>query len=138
MSDRSFDAVLFDLDGTLIDSAPDLGAAADKMRTDRGFFCFPEVDIKIPFTPDMNDVIQCKLSKATAHESMVTGRRYTAEQALKAGIVHEIAAEADVLPQAIAIAKSHAGKDPATLGAIKKTRYAKVLESLSQTNEMRA
>ena len=28
-------AVLFDLDGTLIDSAPDLGAAADKMRTDR-------------------------------------------------------------------------------------------------------
>ncbi|MEY2952193.1 MAG: hypothetical protein RLZZ401_280 [Pseudomonadota bacterium] len=29
-------AVLFDLDGTLIDSAPDLGAAADQMRTDRG------------------------------------------------------------------------------------------------------
>ncbi len=28
-------AVLFDLDGTLIDSAPDLGAAADKMRVDR-------------------------------------------------------------------------------------------------------
>ena len=29
-------AVLFDLDGTLIDSAPDLAAAADKMRLDRG------------------------------------------------------------------------------------------------------
>ncbi|MEY4295159.1 MAG: Phosphoglycolate phosphatase [Pseudomonadota bacterium] len=29
-------AIFFDLDGTLIDSAPDLGAAADKMRTDRG------------------------------------------------------------------------------------------------------
>lgn len=29
-------AVLFDLDGTLIDSAPDLGAAVDKMRVDRG------------------------------------------------------------------------------------------------------
>jgi N-acetyl-D-muramate 6-phosphate phosphatase len=29
-------AVLFDLDGTLIDSAPDLGAAANKMRLDRG------------------------------------------------------------------------------------------------------
>ena len=28
--------VLFDLDGTLIDSAPDLGAAADLMRTSRG------------------------------------------------------------------------------------------------------
>ena len=41
MSDRSFDAVLFDLDGTLIDSAPDLGAAADKMRTDRGMASLP-------------------------------------------------------------------------------------------------
>lgn len=29
-------AVLFDLDGTLIDSAPDLGAAVDQMRTARG------------------------------------------------------------------------------------------------------
>lgn len=34
-------AVLFDLDGTLIDSAPDLGAAVDKMRTDRGLPSYP-------------------------------------------------------------------------------------------------
>ncbi len=35
------DAVLFDLDGTLIDSAPDLGTAANKMRTDRGLTPLP-------------------------------------------------------------------------------------------------
>jgi phosphoglycolate phosphatase len=34
-------AVLFDLDGTLIDSAPDLAAAADKMRIDRGLKSLP-------------------------------------------------------------------------------------------------
>jgi N-acetyl-D-muramate 6-phosphate phosphatase len=34
-------AVLFDLDGTLIDSAPDLGAAADTMRTQRGLPSLP-------------------------------------------------------------------------------------------------
>lgn len=34
-------AVLFDLDGTLIDSAPDLGAAADRMRTERGLPSLP-------------------------------------------------------------------------------------------------
>jgi phosphoglycolate phosphatase len=34
-------AVLFDLDGTLIDSAPDLGAAADKMRVERGLPSLP-------------------------------------------------------------------------------------------------
>jgi N-acetyl-D-muramate 6-phosphate phosphatase len=33
---KDVQAVLFDLDGTLIDSAPDLGAAADLMRTTRG------------------------------------------------------------------------------------------------------
>jgi len=34
-------AVLFDLDGTLVDSAPDLGAAVDKMRVDRGLQSYP-------------------------------------------------------------------------------------------------
>lgn len=34
-------AVLFDLDGTLVDSAPDLAAAADKLRTDRGMASLP-------------------------------------------------------------------------------------------------
>lgn len=36
MNGGSLQAVLFDLDGTLVDSAPDLGAAVDEMRTDRG------------------------------------------------------------------------------------------------------
>ena len=34
-------AVLFDLDGTLVDSAPDLGGAVDQMRTDRGLASLP-------------------------------------------------------------------------------------------------
>jgi len=38
---EGIEAVLFDLDGTLIDSAPDLGAAADQMRTDRGLAPLP-------------------------------------------------------------------------------------------------
>lgn len=42
----NIDAVLFDLDGTLIDSAPDLGAAADKMRTDRGLVSLPLSDYR--------------------------------------------------------------------------------------------
>ncbi|MFW2357084.1 HAD-IA family hydrolase [Hydrogenophaga sp.] len=38
---RGVRAVLFDLDGTLIDSAPDLGAAADGMRLRRGLASKP-------------------------------------------------------------------------------------------------
>ncbi|HEY9224429.1 MAG TPA: phosphoglycolate phosphatase [Variovorax sp.] len=41
MAASSIEAVLFDLDGTLVDSAPELGAAADKMRVDRGLPSLP-------------------------------------------------------------------------------------------------
>jgi phosphoglycolate phosphatase len=43
MKFQNIQAVLFDLDGTLIDSAPDLGAAVDQMRVDRGMTSLPLV-----------------------------------------------------------------------------------------------
>jgi phosphoglycolate phosphatase len=42
MGFTDIEAVLFDLDGTLIDSAPDLGAAADQMRLARGMDSLPD------------------------------------------------------------------------------------------------
>lgn len=97
------------------------------MRTDRGFFCLPEVDIRLPFTPPMNALIQARLPRATAHEAMVTGKRYTAEQALAANIVQQTAAESEVLPSALALAKLHLGKHGPTLSMIKKMAYSEVL-----------
>ena len=46
MSGTALQAVLFDLDGTLVDSAPDLGAAADQMRTERGLPSLPLADYR--------------------------------------------------------------------------------------------
>jgi enoyl-CoA hydratase/carnithine racemase len=101
------------------------------MRTDRGFFCLPEVDIHIPFTPGMASLVQARLTKSAAHEAMTTGRRYTAEEALAAGIVDEIAPLDEVAPNAIARAAALAGKDAATLAAIKTTMYAGTLAALA-------
>ena len=101
------------------------------MRVDRGFFCFPEVDINIPFTQGMNDLIVSRLTPAGAHESMSTGRRYGGTDALAAGLVDEAVPLPDVLPNAIAAAQALASKRGATLAAIKSTLYAPVVASLT-------
>jgi enoyl-CoA hydratase/carnithine racemase len=100
------------------------------MRADRGFFCLPEVDIHIPFTPAMAALIQARLSKKTAHEAMTTGRRYGGEEAVAAGIADHAAAEDEVVARAVEIAAALAGKDGATLGAIKERMYPEALALL--------
>jgi enoyl-CoA hydratase/carnithine racemase len=100
------------------------------MRTDRGFFCLPEVDIHIPFTPPMAALIQARLSKKTAHEAMTTGRRYGGSEAEAAGIVDEAAAEDVVLARAVERAGALVAKHGPTLGAIKEGMYAETLALL--------
>jgi enoyl-CoA hydratase/carnithine racemase len=100
------------------------------MRSDRGFFCLPEVDIQIPFTKTMQSLIMARLSPQTAHEAMITGKRYGGEQARERGIVDDAVADAEVLPKAITLAKSLAGKHRATLQAIKRAAYGQVIAAL--------
>lgn len=57
------------------------------MRTERGWFCLPEVDIQVPFAPAMHTLMKSKLSQATLREAVLSGRRYTGDEALEAGIV---------------------------------------------------
>ena len=102
------------------------------MRADRGFFCFPEVDIRLPFTPGMAALIQAKLTPATALTAMTTGRRYGGQEALTAGLVDLAVPEAEVVTQAIDLVRPLAGKDPGTLGAIKATMYAAETAALQQ------
>jgi enoyl-CoA hydratase/carnithine racemase len=100
------------------------------MRADRGFFCLPEVDIRIPFTVGMNALITARLSPRAAHDAMSTGKRYGGLEALAAGIVEEAVEAKQVLPRAIELAGALAGKDPATFGTIKRRLYADALAAL--------
>jgi enoyl-CoA hydratase/carnithine racemase len=109
-----------------------LAAAHDRiiMREDRGFWCLPEADIGIPFTPGMSALLLARLPRGAAHEAMTTARRYGGADARAAGIVHETAPEGEVLTRARAWAGTHAAKQPETLGAIKRGMYASVLDTL--------
>jgi enoyl-CoA hydratase/carnithine racemase len=101
------------------------------MRSDRGFWCLPEVDIQIPFTPGMNALITARLAPQTAHEAMTTGRRYGGADAQQVAIVDRAVAEDEVLPAALEVAGALAAKAGPTLGTIKTRMYGPALAALA-------
>jgi enoyl-CoA hydratase/carnithine racemase len=96
-------------------------------REDRGWFCFPEVDLGLRFQPMQQAVIQAKLSAATAEEAVLTGKRYTGPEAVAAGIAHAVAAEADVVSTATSLVQARAGKGRDILRGLKHDLYDGVL-----------
>jgi len=101
------------------------------MRADRGFLCFPEVDIRIPFTPGMSALIQAKTTPRTAIEVMTTGRRYGGADAAAAGLVDGAVAEDALLESAAQVVAPLVGKDAATLGTIKSVMFAATAAALT-------
>ncbi|MCU0265071.1 MAG: enoyl-CoA hydratase-related protein [Actinomycetia bacterium] len=101
------------------------------MRADRGYLCFPEVDIRIPFTPGMAALIQAKITPAAAVAAMTTGRRYGGPDAQAAGLVDATADEAGLVDAATALVAPLVGKDPTTLGTIKTTMFAAASAALT-------
>ncbi len=93
------------------------------MREDRGYWCTPEVDIHIPFTPGMASLLQARLPKATAHEAMTMGRRYGGKDAVEFGIVDHSAKERQLQDWAVARAAALVNKDGRTLARIKERMY---------------
>jgi len=100
------------------------------MREDRGYFCLPEVDIRIPFSPALIALIAAKLPQPALHEACTTGKRYGGGEARAHGIVADVFAEQAVLENAIARARELAQKDAGTLGAIKRGLYAATIATL--------
>ena len=94
------------------------------MRADRGYWCLPEVDLGLPLTPAMYAVVAAHVPPATMHDAALSGRRYDAAEALAAGLVQEVAAEADVVDRAVAIAAELAGKDRRVIAEHKRLMYA--------------
>lgn len=125
-------AVIAAINGHSFAAGAMLALACDSrvMREDRGFFCLPEADINLPFTPGMSALIRGRLTPQTAHEAMLTARRYTATEALSAGIAQETASEEEVVSAAIELARPLAAKSRHVISAIKRESYAPIVEKL--------
>jgi enoyl-CoA hydratase/carnithine racemase len=101
------------------------------MRSDRGFFCIPEIDLGLPLHPGMAALIQARLPKLTAHEAIVTGRRYGGAEALERGIVDYATPAVDLLAKAISLAAPLAGKNRAVMQTHKRLLYGDALRLLA-------
>jgi Delta3-Delta2-enoyl-CoA isomerase len=101
------------------------------MRQDRGWFCLPSVDVGIPFTRAMTELITAKIPAPTAHHLVVSGDRMGGAACEGYGVVNDAVDGEQVLERAVKLASRLADKDPATLGAIKQRMYAVVTDHIS-------
>jgi enoyl-CoA hydratase/carnithine racemase len=103
------------------------------MRSERGWFCLPEVDFGLPFTPGMSALIGARLAPQVALEAMTTGRRWGGADALAAGIVDlAVGGEPEaLLSAAVERTAAAAGKPRALVQAIKRQLHRATLEALA-------
>ena len=104
------------------------------MRSDRGYYCLPEIDLGTAFPAGLMALIRARLPQPMLHEACTTGKRYAASDLLARGIISEAATEAEVLPRAIARARELAGKGGGTLAAIKRGLYPSALSALEHAS----
>lgn len=103
------------------------------MRAGRGYFCMPEVDLKLPLHPGMTAIIQARVPAGTAHQMIVTGTRYGAELALERGIVDAVAPEDQVVARAVEWVAPLAAKADPVMTTLKRGMYPGVLSALGGT-----
>jgi enoyl-CoA hydratase/carnithine racemase len=100
------------------------------MRSDRGFFCFPEVNIGIPFRWGMNAFVEKAIPLHILSQMQFTGNRYTAPELEKHNIIVKACAnQEDLMASAIAFAKT-LQKKRGILGEMKKRMYNHIIKVL--------
>ncbi len=94
------------------------------MRSERGYWCLPEIDLGLALTPEMFALLSAHLPRATLAEATLTGRRYAAEEAVKAGIAHEAIPAEDLIGRAHEVAAAMSVKSRDVLKTHKAFLYA--------------
>lgn len=75
------------------------------MRSDRGFLCFPEVDLNIPFLAYNTALIKKTLPMHLAVEAELTGKRFAATELEKFHVIRKACSMDDLMKEATGFAK---------------------------------
>lgn len=108
------------------------------MREDRGRFCFSEVNIKIPFTQVMVDIIQLLPDAQSLRDLALTGKAVGGIEAYKMKVADRIYGEAVLFSEALAFAESMAEKHRATYATIKHSFRPRLVKTAKVRGLLRA
>jgi enoyl-CoA hydratase/carnithine racemase len=97
------------------------------MRSDRGWFCFPEVDLKMPFRPSFIPLVKKAVPMYKFEEMKYTGKRVTAPECEEHHIVMKACHNDDLMNEVMAFAKG-VNKDRGILKIMKQMMNKEILD----------
>lgn len=100
------------------------------MRSDRGYFCFPEVDLGIPFLPGMNAMLKKAIPLHMLEEMEYTGKRLTAEECEQHHIITKACHINELMDETLAFAKT-LNKKRAVIKELKKRLNKDIIYALA-------
>ena len=102
------------------------------MKADRGFFCFPEVDIDIPFLPGMLAILRKALPGHKLEEAVFTGKKMGAQELEADHVVLKASANAEeLMADALAFARTFNKKRP-IFGELKKRMNRHIIDVMER------
>ena len=90
------------------------------MRADRGRFCFPEVDVKVPFDKIAIGLLRLIPNPQALKELVLTGVAWGGEQCLEKGVVDAVHPPELLTEKTIELARMLAQKDRQTYALLKR------------------
>ena len=96
------------------------------MRDDRGYWCMNEGDIGFPLDEKLAAILLNRLPRASAIDAVLTARRFSASEALVAGIVQEVTTSNELVARALSVAGAMAMKNRTVLAEHKRIVYGEV------------
>ncbi|MFH2092038.1 MAG: enoyl-CoA hydratase/isomerase family protein [Pseudomonadota bacterium] len=98
------------------------------MKKDKGFFCFPEVDINIPFLPGMIEFVRKAIPEYKFNEMILTGKRVGAVELEQSHVLVKACDNAQtLLEDALSFARTFT-KQRGIFGELKKRMHKQIIQ----------
>ncbi len=105
------------------------------MRSDRGFFCFPEVDVNIPFLPGMMAIVEKAMPMYKLEELYFSGRRAGGQELADHHVVSKALEGSEAVVQAAIELGATFQKGRGIFGEMKRRKHARILEVFATADQ---